>query len=128
MENADQEASRYVLGHSDRELERLRRQAQLIDPITRCFLVEAGIGPGMAVLDIGSGSGDVAFLAADLVGPSGHVVGVDRSAAAVERARERAAQRSIANVTFKQSELSSMSLEAPFDAVVGRYVLCFQPD
>jgi SAM-dependent methyltransferase len=128
MVNADQEAGSYVLGHSDRELERLGRQAQLIDPMTRCFLLEAGIGPGMAVLDIGCGSGDVAFLAAELVGPSGHVVGVDRSAVAVEKARERAAQRSITNVTFQENELSSMAPEKLFDAVVGRYVLCFQPD
>jgi tRNA A58 N-methylase Trm61 len=54
-----------VLGHSDRELERLRRQAQLIDPITLQFLTEAGIANGMRVLDVGSGAGDVAFLAAN---------------------------------------------------------------
>ena len=71
MVSADRGAGAYVLGHSDRELERLRLQAQLIDPITRQFLIEAGISPGMRVLDVGSGAGDVAFLAADLVGPPG---------------------------------------------------------
>ena len=44
-----------------RELERLRLQAKLVDPITRQFLTEAGIVTGMRVLDIGSGAGDVAF-------------------------------------------------------------------
>src|SRR5262244_2296179 len=82
-------AGSYVLGHSDRELERLRLQAKLVDPITRQFLIEAGIAPGMRVLDIGSGAGDVAFLAAQLVGPAGQVVGVDRSATALARARTR---------------------------------------
>jgi len=124
----DHQPNAYVLGHSDRELERLRRQAQLIDPITRQFLIEAGIAPGMRVLDIGSGAGDVAFIAADLVGPTGKVVGVDRSAVAVARARSRADSRSLGNVTFVESELSAMAFDQPFDAAIGRYVLCFQPD
>ena len=81
----DRAASAYVLGHSERELERLRLQAQLIDPITRQFLIEAGIAPGMRVLDVGCGAGDVALLAADLVGPTGQVVGVDSPAIGVRR-------------------------------------------
>jgi SAM-dependent methyltransferase len=124
----DSRASAYVLGHSDRELERLRLQAQLIDPITRQFMVEAGISPGMRVLDIGSGAGDVAFLAAKLVGPTGHVVGVDRSAAGLAMARARAEQQSLANVMFYEREISAVDFDRPFDAAVGRYVLCFQPD
>jgi hypothetical protein len=62
----------YVPGHGAREIERLIRQAGLVEPITRRFFVEAGIAPGMCVLDIGSGVGDVTFLAADLVGEAGH--------------------------------------------------------
>jgi ubiquinone/menaquinone biosynthesis C-methylase UbiE len=118
----------YVLGHSDRELERLRLQAELIDPITRQFLIEAGIGPGMSVLDIGSGAGDVAFLAAELVGSAGRVSGVDRATAALDRARARAAEKSLTNVAFHESDLSTMSFDRPFDAAIGRYVLCFQPE
>ena len=118
----------YVLGHSDRELERLRLQAKLVDPITRQFLVEAGIAAGMRVLDVGSGAGDVAILVANLVGPEGEVVGVDRSATALARARSRAEALSLSNVTFRESELSEMDFDKPFDAAVGRYVLCFIPD
>jgi len=128
MSQPGQESSGYILGHSNRELERLRCQAQLIDPITRSFLVEAGIGAGMTVLDVGSGAGDVALLAAELVGPTGNVVGIDRSPIAVGKARERAAQRVSTNVTFQQSEMSSIAFERPFDAAIGRYVLCFQPN
>ena len=58
----------YALGHSDGELERLSVQSRFVEPITRQFLQEAGISTGMRVLDVGSGAGDVAFLAADLVG------------------------------------------------------------
>ena len=48
-------------------------------PATRIIFAEAGIRAGMRVLDLGCGAGDVAFVAADLVGPSGSVVGVDSS-------------------------------------------------
>ena len=47
----------------------------------------------MRVLDVGSGAGDVAFLAAALVGLTGEVVGVDRALRGVETARERARSR-----------------------------------
>jgi SAM-dependent methyltransferase len=83
----------YSLGHSDRELERLSVQARLVDPITRRFFVDAGIVPGMRVLDVGSGVGDVACLAAELVGATGEVLGTDRSAAALAVARERTVRR-----------------------------------
>src|SRR5262245_22741201 len=82
--------SEYILGHSEREIARLKAQAAELDPITRRLLREAGIAPGMRVLDVGSGAGDVAFLAAELVGTSGEVVGVDLAPTAVEVARSRA--------------------------------------
>src|ERR1700690_4014759 len=83
----------YVLGHSSRELDRLSFQGTVLAPFSRHLFNQAGIVPGMRVLDVGSGSGDVSFLAAELVGESGHVLGVDRSAPAVERARARAIRR-----------------------------------
>jgi SAM-dependent methyltransferase len=120
--------SSYVLGHSDRELERLNRQARLVDPITRRFLCAAGIVPGMRVLDVGSGAGDVAILAADLVGTAGEVVGTDRSPAALATARRRAESRSLRNVAFREGDPTEMIFDRPFDAVIGRYVLMFQRD
>ena len=78
------EQNSYVLGHADQELDRLTIQARILEPSTRQLLQEAGLRPGMRVLDIGCGSGDVSFLAASLVGPAGRVVGVDLAAAACE--------------------------------------------
>jgi SAM-dependent methyltransferase len=121
-------ATTYVLGHSEQELERLGRQAKLVDPMTRRFFESAGIGPGMRVLDIGSGAGDVAFLVADLVGPAGQVVGVDRVPAALKTARGRAEERSLRHISFLEGDPTQMTFDVPFDAVVGRYVLMFQPD
>ena len=78
----------YVLGHSAFELERLARQERLIGSMTREYFVGAGITPGMRVLDVGSGTGAVAFLAAELVGPTGEVLGTDLAPAAIAAARQ----------------------------------------
>lgn len=118
----------YVLGHSDRELERLAVQARLIDPMTRRFFCEAGIVRGMRVLDVGCGPGDTTFLAADLVGDTGEVVGVDRAPAAVMAARRRADARSLHNVSFREGDPADITFEQPFDAIIGRYVLMFRHD
>lgn len=122
------EVSHYVLGHTTHELERLQTQARLIDPHTRQFFVDAGIESGMRVLDVGTGAGDVAFLIASLVGPSGEVVGVDRSTTAIDLADERARLDSITNVSFRVVDPFAAAFGEPFDAVAGRYVLQFQPD
>jgi ubiquinone/menaquinone biosynthesis C-methylase UbiE len=118
----------YVFGHAPQEMARLEAQARIIDPITRRFFVAAGIAPGMRVLDCGSGAGDVAFLAADLVGETGAVVGTDRSAAALTTARRRAEGRRLGNVSFVEGDPAGLAFDQPFDAVLGRYVLEFQPD
>jgi SAM-dependent methyltransferase len=118
----------YVLGHSAAELRRLETQAAVVDPVTRRFMVEAGVNRGMRVLDVGSGAGDVAMLVAELVGQQGQVVGFDRSSAAVDLARERAAARSLHQVQFLTGALDELDLPGRFDAVVGRYVLQFQQD
>jgi ubiquinone/menaquinone biosynthesis C-methylase UbiE len=126
--NAAGDNSGYALGHSDRELDRLSAQARLVDPITRHFFREAGIARGMRVLDVGSGAGDVAFLLAELVGESGEVVGVDRARSALAVARARADEDSHRNLSFLEGDPTRMAFERGFDAVVGRYVLQFQPD
>ena len=113
----------YVLGHSEQELQRLRRQALLIEPATREFLSEGGIGAGMSVLDVGSGAGDVAFLASALVGEAGRVIGTDKAPAAVNAASMRARERGLRNVSFREGDPAHMRFDRPFDAVIGRYVL-----
>lgn len=120
--------SPYVLGHSEHELERLARQAALLGPVTRALLVEAGVGPGMRVLDVGTGRGDVALIAAELVGEEGSVVGVDTAPAAVAAARQRVAELQIRNVSFQEGDPAALDYGQPFDAVVGRCVLMFIPE
>lgn len=118
----------YALGHSDEELERLSRQAQVFEPFTRQLFQQAGITTGMLVLDVGCGSGDVAFLSSDLVGPSGEVIGVDRAAKAVCWATARAQALNVGNVRFLEGDPTELQFDRTFDAVVGRLVLMYYPD
>lgn len=99
------------------------------DDVTRRLLIDAGVQDGMRVLDIGCGHGDVTFLAAELVGATGGVVGIDREEAPLANGRARARELSLANVTFAQQDLDSpMRRHGMFDAIVGRRVLMYQPD
>jgi ubiquinone/menaquinone biosynthesis C-methylase UbiE len=118
----------YFLGNTDAEHERLCRQAALLAPFTERLFRDAGLGAGQRVLDIGSGAGDVALLAARLVGENGQVVGVDRDAIALTKARMRALEAGIKNVKFIEGDILELTAAAPFDAVIGRFILQFMPD
>ena len=104
-------------------------QARILRPYTEKFFRTAGVAPGMRVLDLGSGVGDVALLAADIVGPGGRVVGLDRDATALERARQRTVEQGCSSwVSFQATNLEDFSTTELFDAVVGRFILMYQPD
>jgi SAM-dependent methyltransferase len=118
----------YILGHSSAELDRLIAQASYFGDLTAQVLRLAGLRPGMRVLDVGCGAGDVSFLAASIVGPTGAVVGVDVSPEAVALAERRAASAGLANVRFLAQDLAGLSLDEPVDALVGRLVLMYFPD
>jgi SAM-dependent methyltransferase len=120
--------SGYQLGSSEDELARLELQGRALAPATRMIFETAGIRPGMRVLDLGCGTGDVAFVAAGLVGPDGHVVGVDRSPQALARAQLRAEQLGLAQVRFVEGDIHDPAPHGPFDAIVGRLVLNYAPD
>jgi SAM-dependent methyltransferase len=113
----------YVLGHSEIELRRLAMQSAFWGELTEEVLLRAGIGPGMHVLDIGSGAGDVAFIAARMVGPSGSVLGIDRSEDAVKRASARAAADGLSWCRFSVADVQALEVDQRFNAVVGRLVL-----
>ena len=70
----------------------------------------------------------MSFLAAELVGENGRILGVDRSAAAVDRARASAIRRNYSNVAFVVGDPAAMRFDKPFDAIVGRFVLMYQDD
>ena len=118
----------YQLGSDAAELKRLDLQGRVLAPATRNILTTAGVGRGMRVLDLGSGAGDVAFVATELVGPAGEVVGVDQSSDSVSRATGRAAERGLSNVRFVVGDIHDRAADGPFDAIIGRLVLMYVPD
>ena len=118
----------YPFQSSDDERQRLIAQGELVAPLTRRLFRNAGIRSGMRVLDIGSGSGDVTFLAAQLVGPEGNVVGVDRDPAQVAFAEERAKAAGLTNVRFMTADFREIVLAPAVDAIVGRLVLMYTAD
>jgi ubiquinone/menaquinone biosynthesis C-methylase UbiE len=119
----------YVFGYSEQERKRLLDQAGIVRGWTERFFRAAGIGPGMHVLDLGCGMGDVSLLAGDLVRSGGSVIGIDRDPAALSHARERAIQQGYGGfVSFVEADVNTFHREQQFDAVVGRYVLPYQPD
>src|SRR6516225_10949588 len=96
---SDKSHADYLLGDTDAEHERLIRQATRLAPVTESFFREAGIGPGQRVLELGSGVGDVAMVAARIVGPAGQVVAVERDSRSISRARTRVIAAGLSNVT-----------------------------
>ena len=86
----------------------------------------AGLQPGMRVLDVATGTGTVALAAAQAVGPAGSVVGLDLSAAMLEKARVRAGAE---GVTFQTGDAMHLPFEdASFDTVLCASALFFMPD
>ena len=122
------EQSEYMLGRTHAEHDRLNQQGRLISNITRHFLEEIGLCSGMTVLDVGSGVGDVAIMAARMVAPGGRVVGIDLDESALQRARHRAATEELSNVQFHACDFQDYTSSGLFDAVVGRCVLLHQPN
>ncbi|MBO0820102.1 MAG: class I SAM-dependent methyltransferase [Nocardiopsaceae bacterium] len=121
----------YPFADRTAEDERLVAQARVFfDPYTRRLFQEAGLAPGMRVLDLGSGSGHVARLAAGLTGPDGRVVGIERDPEAVEMARRRTDAAGLADrVEFRAGDAQTLEgVEDGFDAVVGRLVIMYLPD
>jgi ubiquinone/menaquinone biosynthesis C-methylase UbiE len=108
----------YPFQSSDDERKRLIAQGELVAPLRRRLFERAGITAGMRVLDIGSGSGDVA-------GPTGAVTGIDRDPAQVEYAEQRAKTRGLTNVHFMAGDFREIELTPAVDAIVGRLVLMY---
>ncbi len=85
--------------------------------------------PGETVLDLGSGAGLDAFLAARRVGPGGRAIGVDMTPEMIDRARANAAEGGFTQVEFRQGRLEALPLpDASVDAVTSNCVINLVPD
>ncbi len=122
------EPANYVLGHSEQELARLERQAEIFSVETRDWLRRAGLKTGMRVLDVGCGVGDVSMIAAEMVGGTGSVVGVDNASIALPMATARAKRAGYDWLHFVEANLFDLKPSEEYDAVIGRFILMHLPD
>lgn len=105
-----------------RAAERQRTMAAM----TERMFAAAGVAPGSRVLDLGTGTGDTAVLAAERVGAGGSVLATDASESMVGAARESVAAVGARNVEVRRMDASAIDVEeAAFDAVIARQVLMF---
>jgi len=99
-----------------------------LDSLGRLALDRLAAGPGERILDIGCGGGTTTLELARAVGPDGRVVGVDFSTPQVERARRRAEELGVANVTFLDADAAASVPGGPYDGAFSRFGVMFFAD
>jgi len=98
-------------------------------PVALRMAAVTQLGDGQRVLDVGCGIGDPTLQVAVLVGPHGHVLGIDLVEDMVATARERAAALGLAHVEFRAADVTTINLpRAAFDVVLGRWSLIYVAD
>lgn len=122
------QSQHYIIRGGVEGRERLRILARVMWPTSRILFETAEIRAGMAVLDVGSGGGDVTFELARLVGPTGRVVGLDMDETKLQLARQEAAQQGLDNVAFEPIRLERDTLPPEFDVVYARFLLTHLSD
>ncbi|MBX3702170.1 MAG: methyltransferase domain-containing protein [Steroidobacteraceae bacterium] len=116
----------YFLGTHDEELLRLGLQHRVWGAAVRDCWQRAGIGAGSRVLDVGAGPGYAAADFAQIVGPTGEVVAVERSGRYVEAGRAMLAKHGFANVRYHELDLMTDPLPGgDYDFAWCRWVACF---
>ncbi len=93
------------------------------------LVADARLRAGLRVLDLGSGTGYPALLAAQTVGSGGAVVGIDLAELMLDAARRKATALGLSNVAFRTGDVTTLPFEASsFDAITSRFCLMFLPD
>jgi arsenite methyltransferase len=92
-------------------------------------LAIASLHPGQTVLDLGSGAGFDAFLAANAVGPKGSVIGVDMTSEMISKARQNKAKGAYTNAEFRLGEIENLPVaDASVDVIISNCVINLSPD
>jgi SAM-dependent methyltransferase len=114
----------YILATGGKDVERLRLLHEVYGPGTEALFHRVGLRPGMLVVEVGCGSGNIACWVAGQIGPGGSVIGIDNSPAQIEQARKQAEARGLRNIEFHVADAYSPRLpESAFDIAYCRLVL-----
>jgi SAM-dependent methyltransferase len=122
------EKTPYIIRGGIEGRERLRILSRIMQPTTLALLNRVGVRRGMACLDVGCGGGDLVFDLAEIVGPTGRVVGTDFDQVKVEIARSEAQARHLNNVEFRFADINRDQPAQEFDFVHARFVLTHLPN
>ncbi len=118
----------YLLGYSEDEELRLRKQAEELRQESAWFFDRIGLGSGSWAVDLGCGPQGVLDLLSERVGSTGHVIGIERNRGSVAMARRFVADHGLKNVEVIQGEATATELPtASFDLVHTRLVLVNVP-
>ena len=119
----------YVLGTNDEEVERLGLQHRVWRPRVLDVFRRAGIGPGASVVDVGAGPGFASTDLAEIVGPSGKVLAVERSRRFLDVLEDRARRLGLANIETREQDVATSGFgEGAADASWCRWLLSFVSD
>lgn len=119
----------YVLGTDDGEIQRLGLQHRVWRPLMLDACRRAAMGPGATVLDIGAGPGFAATDIAEIVGPEGRVIAVERSRRFLDVLGERTKRLGLTNLHRVEADVIEGGLgEAVADFAWCRWVLSFVAD
>ena len=113
----------YVIRGGRSGYERLQLLARAWKPTTTALLGRLGLGPEARCLDVGCGGGEVTFEIARLIGPDGHVTGLDMDEVALALAQEAAERRAISNVEFRVADVGDWQETDMYDLVYCRFLL-----
>jgi ubiquinone/menaquinone biosynthesis C-methylase UbiE len=119
----------YALATGAAAVRRLHMLDDIYAPAGRRVLLEAGLREGMRVADFDCGVGLVTRMLAEIVGPSGHVTGIDVSQQQLDQARAWCTRGGLGHTSFVQADASNTGLPRDsYDLVYSRFLLLHLPD
>lgn len=118
----------YIISGGEEGKKRLNVLSEVLKDHTRLLLETDGSITGQRLLDLGCGGGNVALMAAGMVGPAGHVTAIDFDSAIIALAQQDASEASVQNISFTAQSAYDIDFDQEFDIVYSRFLLSHLSD